>query len=95
VSPLYDAVREWLPTARVEVTKVELPLLSVVVPMVTPPSLKVTVPAAVEGTTVAVRVTSCPKEAGFGETNRLDVLTFFTISVTGGDVLVLLLASPL
>jgi hypothetical protein len=45
------------PTASVEVAYVALPPLSVPVPSVVVPSLNVTVPVAVEGVTVAVKVT--------------------------------------
>jgi len=44
-----------------------LPLLSVPVPSVVLPSLKVTVPVAAEGVTVAVNVTELPYVDGFDE----------------------------
>ncbi len=48
VSPAYCAVTGWLPTARLEVAKVATPLaLSVPIPSVVAPSLKVTVPVGV------------------------------------------------
>ena len=53
-SPLYVAVRVWLPVARVVAVKVAVPLVSVPVPRVVVPSLNVTVPVAPEGVTVAV-----------------------------------------
>jgi len=48
------------PNANVEVLYVATPLLSVPVPSVALPSLKVTVPVAVEGVTLAVKVTEEP-----------------------------------
>jgi len=62
------AVRVWLPTGRPEAVKLAVPLAMGWVLSVVVPSLKVTVPVAVEGITAAVRVTTCPKTAGFGET---------------------------
>jgi len=96
VSPPYTAVRLWLPTARLAVVVVALPLLSVAVPIGFVPSRKVTVPVALEGVTVAVRVTVCPTAAGFGDAARdVEVAVCPTFRVTVGEVLGLLLASPL
>jgi len=53
-------VIECEPTASAAVLYVATPLLSVPVPSVVLPSLKVTVPVAVEGVTVAVKVTEEP-----------------------------------
>jgi hypothetical protein len=53
-------VIEFEPTASVEVAYVACPLLSVPVPRVVLPSMKVTVPVAVDGVTVAVKVTEAP-----------------------------------
>jgi hypothetical protein len=68
-------------------------------PMVLAPSLKITVPVALAGVTVAVRITVCPLTAGLGEgTSAVTVLaggSGFTTSVTVCDVLGLLLLSPL
>ena len=57
---------------RDEIAKVATPPLSVPVPRVTPPSLKVTVPVGVPlagavAATVAVKVTDCPKTEGFAD----------------------------
>jgi len=49
-------VIEWLPVERLEVTKVACPLTSVPEPIALPPSRKVTVPVAVAGETVALKV---------------------------------------
>jgi hypothetical protein len=56
----------WLPTLREEVDRVAVPELSVPVPSVVPPSLKVTVPLGEPAPgdctdTDAVNVTDCPK----------------------------------
>ena len=48
------------PAIRVDVLKVAFPLLTVPVPRVVLPSLKVTVPVAADGETVAVNVTDEP-----------------------------------
>ncbi len=57
VSPPYTAVIEWSATASAEVANVALPELIVPVPSVVDPSLKVTVPVAAAGETVAVNAT--------------------------------------
>src|ERR1019366_3160811 len=65
-------------------------------PRVVEPSWNVPVPVAPEGVTVPVRVTPWPGVPGFGEATRAGVDgALFTSSVIGGDVLALLLASPL
>ena len=51
--------------SRVEIENVAVPALSVPVPSVAAPSLKVTVPVAAPGVTVAVNVTACPNVEGF------------------------------
>jgi hypothetical protein len=56
LSPPYSAVREWDPAVKDVVEKDALPPLSVPVPSVVVPSLKVTVPVQLAGATVAVRV---------------------------------------
>ena|SRR6516165_5949559 len=57
---------EWLPNARVLEARVALPLLSVPVPSVVAPSLKVTVPVGVPplDMTLAVKVTDTPNVEG-------------------------------
>jgi hypothetical protein len=67
LSPLYAAVSEWLPAARIEVESEAIPLFRVRIPIEPVPSLKVTVPVALEGLTVAVTVTVCPAVAEAGE----------------------------
>jgi hypothetical protein len=81
VSPLYTAVMLWLPTARVAVLKWPIPDLSVAVPKVAAPSMKVTVPVADEGATVAVKVTGWPNVDGLADERSDVVLAFFTVRV--------------
>lgn len=64
LSPLYGAVMEWLPTARPEVEKAAVPPLRVPLPRTEVPSKNVTLPVAVAGDTVAVKVTNCPASEG-------------------------------
>ena len=75
LSPLYWAVREWLPAARIAVEREAIPVVRLTVPIAALLSLKVTVPVALEGVTVAVRVTVWPKvaEAWEGERTVVDV----------------------
>ena len=61
-SPPYTAVIEWLAAVRVEIESVAVPAPSVPVPSVAAPSLKVTVPVAALGVTVAVNLTACRSE---------------------------------
>jgi hypothetical protein len=79
------------PTVRLDVDSVALPTLRVPLPNEMAPSKNVTVPVAVEGDTVAVKVTDCPTVDGL----RLDprpVVVFvfaavFTVCVKAGEVL--------
>jgi hypothetical protein len=83
------------PAASVEVAKLAPPPLSVPVPSVVLPSLKVTVPVAAEGETVAVKVTEEPNVDGFAEeASATVVLALFTVWVRVDEVLVLSFASP-
>ena len=91
----------WLPTASVVVAKVAWPvLLSVPVPSVVEPSLKVTEPVgtpAPGATTpiVAVKVTDWPKTDVLTDVLRLVVVLAMRIgTVAGEDVLPLKLPSP-
>jgi hypothetical protein len=69
--------------------------------MLTPPSLKLTVPvgdpdAGALTVTVAVKVTLCPETEGLtDELSEVVVGPWFTLWVSGAEVLVLKLASPL
>jgi hypothetical protein len=74
----------------VDVLKVAAPLLIVPVPSVVVPSLKVTVPVAVEGETVAVNVTDEPYADGFADEARVIVVfALFTTWVSTAEVLTL------
>jgi hypothetical protein len=85
----------WLPIESAEVVYVPLPCPSVAVPSVEPPSLKVTVPVAEDGITVAVKVTGCPTAAGFvSDRSTVAVAAFVTVWVRVADVLALSLAFP-
>lgn len=90
------------PTESVDVENVAWPELSVPVPRVVAPSLKVTVPAGVPAPgatadTVAVNVTDWPKTEGFAvDDSDVDVLAWFTLCVSIGDAgLALKFPSPL
>jgi hypothetical protein len=68
----------WLPAARLEVVQVAVPPLSAwapQVPIVVPPSLKLTVPVGLLPLTVAVKVTDCPNVEGLTEEPRLVAVT--------------------
>jgi hypothetical protein len=83
------------PTDNAEVAYVADPLLSVPVPRVVPPSLKVTVPVASDGVTVAVNVTEEPYVDGFADEVSVVVeLATFTVWVRADDVLLLQFPSP-
>ena len=99
-SPLYCAVIECDPTARVDVENVATPLpLSAEVPSVTRPSINVTVPVAPEdGLTVAENVTCCPNAEGLSDDVTAVVVPPVladTICVSGAEVLPVKLVSPL
>jgi hypothetical protein len=88
---------EWLPTLSEDVVNVACPApLSVPVPSVVAPSLNVTVPVGFDPVTVAVKVTACPRVLGFCEDCSVVVVGAWpTTWLSGADVLVALLASPL
>ena len=66
------------------------PPLSVPVPRVVVPSVKVTVPVEVEGDMVAVKVTDVPNVDGFrDEANVVVELTLFTVCINAAEVLAL------
>src|SRR3954470_20670259 len=64
----------WPPTLRLLVLKVAAPLVRLAVPNEGAPSLKVTVPAAVLGDTVAVKVTDWLKVDGLTDEIKLVVV---------------------
>ena len=90
-SPLYFAVMECEPTARVEIVNCALLLESVAEPKELAPSRKVIVPVALPpyaGTRLAVKVTGWPKAAGLALEETVAVVeAWFTVSVNGEDVL--------
>lgn len=95
VSPLYTAVIECVPPVRFAVLKVACPLLSVPVPSDWLPSMNVTIPVAVFGTTVAVNVTDVPNVEGFGDAlTDVVLLALVTTCDNAADVLEESLASP-
>lgn len=94
-SPLYKAVKLWLPAERLERVRLAAPLDTVAVPMVLVPSLKVTVPVGVGPAMVAVNVIEAPKVLGFVlDANVVAETVLLTVWTTGDDVLVPLLPSP-
>src|SRR5437588_345974 len=73
----------WLPADRLDVETEAVPLASVPVPKLTPPSRKVTVPpgvptAGLEAVTVAVKVVDWPNTVGFTEEET--VVTVFRLT---------------
>jgi len=95
----YTAFTLWFPLLSFDVLKVAVPtLLSVPVPIVVLPSMKLTVPLGVtpvDEVTVAVKVTSCPTLDGFGaEPSTAVVMALFTVWVKVADVLLANRASP-
>jgi len=72
-----------------------LPLLRVPVPSVVLPSLKVTVPVATDGVTVAVNVTEEPYVDGFADEVSVTVeVALLTVCVSVDEVLELSFESP-
>jgi hypothetical protein len=71
------------------------PLLIVPVPRVVLPSLNVTVPVAVAGVTVAVRIVDEPNADGFAdEVSVTLVLSWFIVWLSTEDMLLLSFVSP-
>jgi hypothetical protein len=95
LSPPYEAVMECDPRARVDVLYVAVPLLMVPVPSVVAPSKKVTVPVAVDGVMVAVKVTEDPNVEGLADEATVTVeFALLTVCVRVEEVLELSLESP-
>jgi len=92
-SSLYTARIEWLPTDNDAITRLADPPASFAVPIVVPPSWKVTLPVGVPapgatGLTVATRVTDWPNLDGFGdETTVVAVDACVTIFSTTEEIL--------
>jgi len=88
-------VIEFDPAASVEMLIVAFPALSVADPIVVLPFVKVTVPVAVAGVTVAVNFTDEPYADGFADEASVMVgLALFTIWVSTEDVLPLYFVLP-
>src|SRR5256885_10691493 len=100
VLPLYPAVIAWLPADSKFVLNAAVPALSVPVPTVVAPSLKVTVPVGVPtpgvtAVTVAENVTDWPYTDGLSdEPSAVSLLALLTDWVPTADVLLLKLVSP-
>ena len=86
VSPPYETVMEWLPEVNVEVENVAGPDMNEYVPINDPLSRNWTVPAAVDGLTVAVNVTAWPGAEGFALDVKATEETAFTIRAVAGEV---------
>ena len=63
-----------MPTLKLLMLRVPEPWPMVAVPSVVDPSLKVMVPVALDGVTVAVRVVDWPAAVGFSEDRRVVVV---------------------
>ena len=88
---------ECVPAVENEVVNVATPELTVPVPIEVVPSRKVTVPVAVEGETVAVRVTLTPVATEVGEAvNEVVVAVFVevTVMLTAVEVLAAKVVEP-
>src|SRR5580700_8324796 len=96
-SPLYAAVIECVPTAKVEVVNVAtLPIKATGVASEVAPSKNCTLPVGLSPETTAVKVTGWPKEAcPAEETTAVIVGASETVSFSAEDVLVALELSPL
>ncbi len=89
LSPPYEAVRVWLPTARLEVLKLAVVVPALVVnvpwPRLVPPSEKTTRPVGLPGplpVTVAAKVTFWPEADGLTEdTTTVVLLALLTVCV--------------
>jgi hypothetical protein len=93
-SPPYVTVTIDMPTGNAEVVQVAKPLARDSVPSTVVPSINITVsPSGGVGTTTAVKVTSCPEIAGFGEDVSAVVVALRTTWLTAADG-PLLLESP-
>ena len=96
-SPLVPTSMVWLPVARADVVRLAVLPVNVTAPSEVVPDLNVTVPVGLPlVVTVAVNVTASPKLEGFTlEANAVLLVSLLTVCVNAGDVLPVLLASPL
>src|SRR5207247_821350 len=99
-SPEYDTVMVCVPTDKPDVRKLAVPPDSVRLPMLTPPSLNVTVPVGVPtpgdtADTVAVKVTAWPNTVGLmSDTTVVLVAALLTVCNRSLELLALKLPSP-
>ena len=85
-APPYEAVTEWLPTARFETASAADPPCSATVPIAVAPSRNCTLPVACAGDTVAVNVTVCPATAVDLSAESEVVVAASTVCVTAPEV---------
>jgi hypothetical protein len=91
---------EWSAGVNDELDSVARPKLNVAVPIVVAPSRKVTVPVGVPvpgntALTVTVKITTCPKTAGFtDELTAVELENLFTVWVSTFEMLLLKFESP-
>jgi len=84
------------PADRLDVLNVAVPELRLPVPITVCPALNVTVPVAVDGAILAVKVTDWPTNEGFKDELTVVVVAVLavTVCVTADDALRFELASP-
>jgi hypothetical protein len=87
-SPLYTAVREWAPTASVEVASEADPLAMAAEPKDVVPSRNCTVPVADDGDIAAANVTRCPKLDGLALELSVEVVVLNACVIVRGRLLV-------
>jgi len=78
----------------VDVEKVATPEATVVVPITAPPSRNCTLPVAVDGAIVAVKVTAWPATEGFTLETRATEPVAFTVCVIAVEVAAAEFESP-
>ena len=89
------AVMVWVPAESSAGVNAAAPLVSATVPSCVEPSLKITVPGAVAGVIVAVKVTDWPKFDGDALAARARVVTALMVSVNVPEVAGATTKSPL
>jgi hypothetical protein len=94
-SPEYAAVIEWLPAASAVVKNTAVPPFTATVPIASAPSRNCTVPVALDGVTVAVKVALCPTFSGdAGPASVVVEFALPTVCTSAGDVLPAFVLSP-
>jgi hypothetical protein len=88
-SPLYTAVIEWAPTARLDAVKPAVLPERAALPKSVLPSLNVTIPVVTpDEVTSAVKVTAWPATEGFSEElTVVEVDAFVTVCITASELL--------